>query len=118
MSRFIIIDAKNIIAANKRFSGLPAEGDRSENLDACFSGIYYYDSTQLKIASIVTSLLKDHFFADGNKRTALWVYLLLSELNGLRHMEDEMHMAEIFINLAASPADVEKCALKLFSKTR
>lgn len=103
-----------LIAANRRFTGMACDAQRAAAAAACYSRFCYYDSLQEQLASIVLSLVKGHFFADGNKRTALFAYLLLSEMNGLAHIEDEQELVETFVDLAAGQADVGQCARLLY----
>lgn len=67
-------------------SGLRDRGTLEGALVSCFAifdGIEFYPSTKEKIAKIVVSLVRLHPFVDGNKRTALAVLIVLSDLNGL-----------------------------------
>lgn len=67
--------------------GLRDKGSLEGVLISCFAtfdGIEFYPSTKEKIAKIVVSLVRLHPFVDGNKRTALAVLIVLSDLNGLQ----------------------------------
>ncbi|WP_370858412.1 type II toxin-antitoxin system death-on-curing family toxin, partial [Parasutterella sp.] len=58
--------------------------------------------------SIVVSLLKGHFFQDGNKRTALAVYLDLCQNNGIQIISDQDRLGDVFINIAATQRDITR----------
>lgn len=114
MPQLTIAPIEIIIERNFRFTGIRCDERRAKAAAACYSRFCYYDSLQEQLASIVLSLVKGHFFADGNKRTALFTYLLLSELNGLAHIEDTQELVETFVELAAGQADVGQCARLLY----
>ena len=46
-----------------------------------FDGVELYPSTTAKIARIAYSIVRNHPFADGNKRIGTYVMLVLLELN-------------------------------------
>ena len=46
-------------------------------ISSSLSSMYYEDTDELRVASIYKSLVKNHGFVDGNKRTAT-LFLLLS----------------------------------------
>lgn len=70
-------------------AGVKCDEKRKETVAGCYSGFYYYEIPKWQIAGIVVSLIKGHFFIDGNKRTALSTYIVLSEANNLKYIEDE-----------------------------
>ncbi|MDR1687558.1 MAG: Fic family protein [Clostridiales bacterium] len=49
-----------------------------------FDGVEFYPSTAAKIARTAYSLVCNHPFADGNKRTGTYVMLVLLELNHIK----------------------------------
>ena len=68
-----------------------------------------YDSS-IKLRSIAVSILKGHFFQDGNKRTALAIYLDLCQNNGINFLSDQDRLGDVFIDIAANRRDVpENC---------
>lgn len=67
--------------------GLRDRGSLEGALVSCFvtfEGIEFYRTSKEKIAKTVVSLVRLHPFVDGNKRTALAVLIVLSDLNGLQ----------------------------------
>ncbi len=71
----------------------------------------YHRRIYRKAASLLHSLVQNHGFVDGNKRTALLVTLLMIERSGYRLvlMEDEM-LDDIVVGVAAGDIDfVDLC---------
>ena len=99
---------------NRELTGDPCGEARLAALEACYSAVPYWDSPGDKIASVVASLLKGHFFVDGNKRTALFAYLLLSRLNDLEFVEDQDDVVRIMVDSAAADWDIQKLKNLLF----
>lgn len=58
----------------------------SDKVNGCYASVDYYESLEDKIAPIVRALIKNHYFFDGNKRTALVVFIGLCMKNGIHHM--------------------------------
>lgn len=110
----VIIPVEAIIERNRQFTGNACSEERGRAVGASFAGICYYATLEEQIASIVTSLVKGHFFIDGNKRIALFVYLILAELNKIGHIEDNTRLADLFVEMAASSGDVNRNARLLF----
>ena len=91
---FHTIDLDNVVKIHdnriEHYGGLHGVRDRGSiesalvSCFATFDGIEFYPSTKEKIAKIVVSLVRLHPFVDGNKRTALAVLIVLSDLNGLQ----------------------------------
>ena len=104
-----MLDVKDIVAINKEVTGegiLLNEG----MLHSALSSYHYYTNIELQICSIVRGLIKNHCFKDGNKRTAVVVFLALCEEFSLTPVNDDklfkniVHIAEnnlIVENIAA-----------------
>lgn len=114
MADIVIISVEDIIRENCRLTGIVCDSRRNKAVEGCYSSFYYYEVLQEQITSIVISLLKGHFFVDGNKRTALSTYLVLCQANGIKHIENEEEQVRIFIEIAASHKSIEECAKMLF----
>lgn len=114
MPPFVIVPVENIIDRNYAFTGVESDTQRKQAVEACYSSFLYYDSPRKRIASIVASLIKGHFFVDGNKRTALFVYILLSELNKIKYIDNAEEQVKTFVEIAASHKTVEEYADLLF----
>lgn len=114
MSAFVLVPIETLIDRNCDFSGVKCDGQRKKAVEGCYSSFHYYDTPQKKIASIAASLVKGHFFIDGNKRTSLFAYLILAALNNLGHIEDNGELVRVFVSLATSHKSVEEYAEMLF----
>lgn len=114
MAELTIIPVESIIDRNYYFTGVTYDEKRKDAVEGCYSSFFYYDTPQKQIASIVASLVKGHFFVDGNKRTALFVYIMLSELNHVKYIDDEEEQVRVFVEMASSHKSVEEYAAMLF----
>lgn len=114
MAEILLIPIEDIIACNHEFTGLPCDPKRCENVGACYSSFYFYGTIEEQITSIVVSLAKGHFFVDGNKRTALYAYIMLCEINGLSYIQDTDEQVRIFVDIARSRMDMKRCLEMLF----
>ena len=94
-------DINTIIEINERLTGTKCNIDRRKKVPACFSSYYFYDTLEMQIASIVVSLIKGHFFIDGNKRTALMKYFVLCNDNGIKYVTNKKTQARIFEEIAS-----------------
>lgn len=59
---------------------------KKNELESCFSSVDYYDSEFEKVCSIARSVILNHPFKDGNKRTAIWLVLT--------HLSNELEINE------------------------
>lgn len=116
MATIFLVPLESITEQNEAFTGITCDESRKKTLSACYSSFYYYGSIEEQIASIVMSIIKDHYFIDGNKRTALFTYIMLAKINGLKFINKTNEQVETFISLAASHNSVEQSALILFPK--
>ena len=114
MGSFSILAVDDIARINENFTGYPCDSQRKQAAAACYSSFAWYYGSAEKIACITRSLAKGHFFADGNKRTSLMVYLILCRLNGLPPLENNESLVRIFVELAAGRLDVGEVAALLF----
>ena len=76
------------------------------------SSIDYIETNKLKVATIIRSLIKNHYFPDGNKRSSLAVFLLICKLNNLEHTTKRL--GPVFENIAQNSYSVEEIAEILF----
>ena len=82
-----IISEDVIAQINYEFVGSKRIND--DRYKSCMSSFYYYDSDEEQIASIVLSLVKGHYFMDGNKRTAFSVFVILCKFNNIKISKTE-----------------------------
>ena len=92
------------------------EDFRLNKLQSVLSSFCYYSTKEEMISSIVLSIIKDHHFIDGNKRTALAMYLLLCRLNNIDHINKSDELVDVVVNIAENHYSVEECCSILFKK--
>lgn len=112
-----LIPVEAIIQENVRLTGNPCAAARRRLVEGCYSSFHYYDTAELRIASIVASLVKGHFFVDGNKRTALSTYLVLVIANDLDFIRNPEEQARVLVELAGSKMTGPEIADRLFPAT-
>ena len=100
MSTPLDIDA--VVLINEALTGNRCSEGRKQRVGGCLSSYSYYDTVREQITSIVVSLLKGHFFQDGNKRTALAIYLDLCQNNGIKFLSDQDRLGDVLIDIAAT----------------
>lgn len=88
--------------------------DMNGLLSVASSYHYYYD-TKEKIASIVRGIVKNHPFVDGNKRTALVFFLLMSKLGKFEVYLNSTQLEEAFVNIANGNFTVEEMVKILYA---
>lgn len=112
MSTPLDIDA--VVLINEALSGNRCSEEGRQRVGGCLSSYSYYGTVPEQITSIVVSLLKGHFFQDGNKRTAQAVYLDLCQNNGIQIISDQDRLGDVFIDIAATQRDITENARLLF----
>ena len=75
---------------------------------ATFSGIDLYPSIFDKAAALVHSLLMNHQFVDGNKRTAMFSMMTFLELNGYKFIADQKGVVEYALYIENSQPKIEE----------
>lgn len=86
----------------------------NRNCSGCLSSYLYYNTIEEQIASIVYSLIKGHYFIDGNKRTAFVVFILLCKKNGISPAN--INFINTFEELASLKISIPEVAEMLFDK--
>ena len=81
-----------------------------ERPKASFGGSYLYKSTLEMGAAMLQSLVKNHSFIDGNKRTAFFATLLFFEKNGLQFNIAGSEIVSFMVGVATKSVSVEKIA--------
>lgn len=87
---------------------------RARKSESCFSSFYYYESKEEQITSIVLSIIKNHYFVDGNKRTAFVVYILLAKINNLTFITNKEDQVRIFESIPTLDYDIYTITKILF----
>lgn len=114
MSEITIIPIEDIINENSILTGIKCDERRAKAVEGCYSSYYYYSTPQEQIASIIVSLIKGHFFIDGNKRTALSTYIVLSQVNGIKYIEDTQRQVDVFVEIATTHKEISDYVKLLF----
>lgn len=114
MSLITVVPVEAIAAINGEITGRPVEPGRLERAKSCLAAYFYYEWPQTQAASIIYALAKDHFFVDGNKRTAFITYITLARLNRLPFLKEPRFQADAFVWLASECRCVEDCSKRLF----
>ncbi|MDR0571962.1 MAG: Fic family protein [Rickettsiales bacterium] len=107
---FKTITAEHIVLIH---NSIDSKGGINGSIDSCFASAEYYNTVELKISSIVRSLVKNHYFLDGNKRTSAVVYVLLCEENNLKPKSDD-ELGNIMLKIAVENMSVEDITKILF----
>ena len=108
------LDVNAVVLINEALTGNRCSEERKQRISGCLSSYSYYEDIREQITSIVVSLLKGHFFQDGNKRTALAIYLDLCQNNGINFISDQDRLGEVFIDIAANQRGITENARLLF----
>ena len=78
------------------------------------SSLDYYNTKEEKIACLVRSLVKNHGFTNGNKRTAGAFYLAMCKHMNYNPPFNNQDFANMFIDIANNNYSVETIASMLF----
>ena len=97
MSTPLDIDA--VVLINEALSGNRCSEEGRQRVDGCLSSYSYYGTVPEQ---------------DGNKRTALAVYLDLCQNNGIQIISDQDRLGDVFIDIAATQRDITENARLLF----
>ena len=78
-----------------------------------------YPSVHDKAAAIIRSIIGDHPFSDGNKRTAMLAGLTFLEINGYEFMAHDGELEDFAVQVAVEHLEVDAIAewLRVHSKT-
>lgn len=81
-----------------------------ERPKASFSDKYLYNSRLTMGSALLQSLVKNHPFIDGNKRTAFFTTLRFFEKNGLSFSLKEREIVSFIVSVATKNLSVEEIA--------
>lgn len=71
-----------------------------------FEGKEVYPSILSKAAALCRSIISNHPFVDGNKRTGIHVMLIFLEVNGVRSDYTQKELIDLGLGVAAGNLDV------------
>lgn len=72
-----------------------------------FDGKEIYSSLLLKAAVMCRSIISNHPFVDGNKRTGIHTMLIFLELNGVKPKYTQKELIELGLGIASGKLDYE-----------
>lgn len=108
-----IIKERDILEINKLYSDGVL---KNNNLLSCYASIDYYNSAELSVCSVFRSLCKNHYFTDGNKRTACDCLYILCYFNDIPFELTNKELEEITLDVANNRYSVELICKKIFKK--
>lgn len=85
----------------------------NNSIGSCISSIDYFNTDEEKISCIIRSIIKNHYFQDGNKRLAFAIFNILSEANSIEIKNK--NWSKIFLDIASHNYNVDQIAKMLFS---
>lgn len=77
---------------------------------ATFGGKYLYKSIFDKAASLTHSIIKNHPFVDGNKRTGMYSAMTFLELNGYKFKSGQKELVDFAISIDLRDTGIESIA--------
>lgn len=77
---------------------------------ASFGGRDLYSTIYLKTAAFIRSMIKDHPFLDGNKRTAITVGQIMLELNACKFIGKRLETYNLLLKVANQNLSVDEIA--------
>ncbi|MCD7889388.1 MAG: type II toxin-antitoxin system death-on-curing family toxin [Oscillospiraceae bacterium] len=101
---------QDLIEATGGSDGILNEGLLESAINAPFQSFgdtEAYPSIQQKAARLGYGLVKNHAFADGNKRIGAHAMLVFLALNGIELEYTQEELSDIFLSLAADKSDFD-----------
>lgn len=83
-----------------------------------FGGEDLYPTIFLKAGALVHSLLRNHPFVDGNKRTSMYAAMTFLELNGYQFLAEQKEIVEFALKIENTRLSVEDIATWLKEHTK
>ena len=80
---------------------------------ATFGGNDLYSNIYLKAGALIQSIVKNHPFIDGNKRTAYSSAYIFTKKNGIQILADQKKVVDFMIDVANKNLSVDEIALWL-----
>ncbi len=107
----ILVLHEQLLAQTGGLPGVRDEGLLESALEAPFQGFGEtdaYPSLQQKAARLCYGLVKNHPFADGNKRIGAHAMLVFLALNGIELSYSQQELSEIVLALASGERDYDE----------
>ena len=86
--------------------------------EASFDGEELYPDIFLKAGALIHSLLRNHAFVDGNKRTSMFSAMTFLELNGYEFVSEQMEIVNFALKIENEKLSVEEIADWLKTHTK
>jgi len=103
MRKLVLISPEDLKEINKELVGETKSNVLSENLlESCFASYLYYDANIERITSVWFSIINNHCFSDGNKRTALVFLILMCKINKINITLTEDELFNIILGIATN----------------
>ena len=107
----VLVLHEQLLAQTGGLPGVRDEGLLESALEAPFQGFGEtdaYPSLQQKAARLCYGLVKNHPFADGNKRIGAHAMLVFLALNGIELSYSQKELSEIVLALASGERDYDE----------
>ena len=114
LNDFKIIEEKEIIKINMDLGCGGILKDKS--VAGCYSSIYYFDDCKSAVSSVFRSLCKNHYFLDGNKRTACACLYILCKINNIYFNIPDNLLSSIAIDVSEHNYEINHLCELLFNK--
>ena len=111
----LVVEATGGNHGLRSYEALEAAAQRPKSF---FAGKELYSNIFLKTASMMHSLIKNHPFVDGNKRTAILAAMAMLELNGLKFEASQAETIAFTLRVAKKKVPLEKIANWLKKHTK
>lgn len=85
---------------------------------ASFGGKDLYPTIFFKAAALLRSIIKDHPFVDGNKRTSITAAQIMLELNGYRFTGKRQETYDLLVSIANQNSPIKDIAAWLKQHTK
>lgn len=106
--------ARQLVSANQLLTQNEPTDRVINCLKSSFASFEYYQTKQQQIASIVRSIVKNHCFVDGNKRTALVALTSLNEICNVRCKLTKDDIDDVLVDIASHKYTVDEVVRLLY----
>lgn len=86
------------------------------NVNGSIFGVEKYATSEEKAVAYLFFMIKNHPFTDGNKRTAVLVFLVLCGINDLRRYLDNYDLDALAVFLEAYQGDDHQALIKMVAE--
>lgn len=108
-----MLNVETLLLINKAVDG-PGIVLNQSLLKSITSSYEYYNTLEEQGTSVFRSIIKNHAFVDGNKRTAVAFLYGFADVHKLRIRLNETEMFNLILKVATSSIEVEQLSKKIF----